>query len=425
MKIRIILFSILGLLYWWPELLVQDTLTTGRMVVFLFIGCMVLSGHLWKISKWLSASFLSLSASVCYNTLFNRTIMLRGSLSGDPVATINLSSVLGLMIVLSGILIVLWSFHYHSLHRHGLGLARMISIVGAVSGIISILQYCGIEWPYSLYSGNSMSLGDPPGLFGNPGIAGGTLAMILPLAIYSMPITVLPIVAGLLLSKSTIGFVAAAIGTTYYFAFNFKSLAIVSMVLISIAAFAYYADSHRFHNVPRLRVWKATAYLWPRYPRSRFDGDQELKLNTESILFGHGLRMFRLRFPYWDYRKFNIGLIKEKHGNERIARDVVGMGKDRKLTAKDVSVGGTAWTHAHNEFIHILFEAGLVTMVSILGLLAFVIRRLFSNLKCEDRAWGTVILAGLVFAMWSFPFHSVPSAAVFAVGMGQLLRGGV
>ena len=101
------------------------------------------------------------------------------------------------------------------------------------------------------------------------------------------------------------------------------------------------------------------------------------------------------------------------------------MGKDRKLTAKDVSVGGTAWTHAHNEFIHILFEAGLVTMVSILGLLAFVIRRLFSNLKCEDRAWGTVILAGLVFAMWSFPFHSVPSAAVFAVGMGQLLRGGV
>ena len=321
----------LCLVYWWPDLLVQDTLTTGRMVVFLYGGCILLTSNLMKINKWLGFTFLSLATSVCYNTLFNRTVMLRSSMSGDPIATINLSSLLGLMVVASGMLLVFWSFNYHAGTRNGLKLAKIISLVGATSGIISILQYCGIEWPYSLYSGNSMSLGDPPGLFGNPGIAGGTLAMILPLAIYSMPITVLPIVAGLLLSKSTIGFVAAAIGTTYYFAFNFKSLAIVSMVLISIASFAYYADSHRFNNVPRLRVWKATTWLWPRYPKSKLGQNQELKVDAKSILFGHGLRMYRIRFPYWDYRKFNIGLIKEKHGNERIARDVVGMGKDRKL----------------------------------------------------------------------------------------------
>ena len=409
------------LLYWWPNLLVPDTLSTSRMVMFIFIGCMVLAGYLLNANKWLAFSFISLAISVSYNVLNNRTVLLRGSLYGDPVATINLSPVLGLTVVAMGLLIVLWSFH----HGNGRSLAKIIAGIGGLGGIVSVLQYCGIEWPfYSLYAGNSMSLGAPPSFFGNPGIAGGTFSLILPLAIWSFPIMVPAIVAGVLLSKSTIGFIAMVIAAIYYFAFNFKSVATILGLLILVSAFAYYADSHRFSDIPRLRIWKATAWLWPRSLRGKFDGNQNLKVDTKSIIFGHGLRMFRARFPIWDYRIFGIGVIREKHENERVARDVIGDGKHRKLVSKDVSVGGTTWNHSHNEFIQTLFEAGLIVILPLIGLLSYVFRRLFSGLRGENRAWATVVLAGLVFALWSFPFHSVPSATIFAVSLGQFLRGG-
>ena len=407
------------LIYWGPALLAPNHFDTGHFIAFALAGCMYLAWKLGQREKWLGWTYAALILGTGVNLFTNRTVLIKGVRNGALLVDFTLAPLLGLFAVGAAVCILLWASGLgpSSLSRgqshHGpvraRGLCRVIVYIAAMSGLMSVLQWLGIRWPDIYGVDPVVAVGGPVGLWGNPGLNGITLALTLPLALWSLPWAVPPILAGLALSNSVIAFIAACVAVAYYLSW-WKTFAAALVLVVALGLALEYHPKEKMSQ--RLRVWKATAWLYPRYPVGRFRGDKAIPISPVSATFGWGLQMFKRRFPIWDYRKFHIGLIREKGGPD----------KDRIKTGKDVVAVGTAWDHPHNEFISLLYEGGPVAIVPFLLFVGGFLHRL-RGLKGEARAMGACLIAGLVSALWSFPFYFAPSAAILAVAAGRLTAG--
>lgn len=399
------------LLLWWPYLVAPGVFQTTKTLMFVFVGMVFLGGWVWRREKWLGLFVWAITASTAFNVFSNRTLLL--SSEGDSiVANFTLSPVFSLMMLGMGLVIFLWA----SQGGNYRGVAKAISIMAALNVFVSVGQLLGFRFP-DVYGGDPMVLGVPPGLFGNPGLSGGVMAMALPLSVVSMPFLVPVLWFGLFIAKSAIGVLAGFVAFLYVFKF-WKS-ALVSGLLALIIFFSVFdapkLDTHS-GDLQRLRVWKATFWLWPRFPEGRFLGDQNLDFSWESSVFGWGLGMFKKRFPYWDYRKFGISLIREEPQQDLVSP------KGRVKTGEGVFAVGESWLQTHNEYLQVLFEGGLISFIPLMGYVASVGKRMRKK-SGEMRMWAGCLVAGLIFGLWHFPAHSAQTAVVIAIAAGRVAAG--
>ena len=400
------------LIWWGPGLLAPHRFDTAHMITFILVGCLWLAWKLGQREKWLGWTYTALIIGTGVNLFTNRTVLLKGMRDGAVRADITLVPLLGCLSIGAAVCIFLWAANLSASDSRFL--AKSIAFVGAISGVLGIIQ---------LYSGDFMGIygvnpvkdvGASVGLWGNPGLQGITLALTLPLALFALPWASIPIMAGLVASKSVIGFLAAATATVYYLSL-IKIWWVILILAVAFTVFLKIEDPQSFRHLDRLRVWKATAWLWPRYPTGRFLGDKSLPVSAISSTFGWGLGMFKKRFPIWDYRSFRIGLIREEGPPD----------KDRTRTGENTTVTGRPWHHPHNEFLSLLFEGGpaaiLPFLVFVFGFLLPTTRH--KDIRGEARAFGACLLAGLVSALWHFPFHFVPSAVILSIAASRLSVG--
>lgn len=387
------------LLWWWPGLIAPESFTTGHWTAFLALGFLAVGIVVTRRNLWLGLTLIGFSVSAAFNVLSNRTVLLRMGTDGlhaDFTWT-------PMMVAASAALAaVIWMWLSEAKEKP---LAVSISLAAALSGALSLAQYLGYRWPY-VYVGDPMDLGSPPGLFGNPGLHGGALAMSFPLALTFLPAAVPFAALGLFLAKSSAGAAATAFSVIYLYG---KSRYLILAVLFATLVILY--DSPIFKvsaDMQRLRVWKATLWLWPRYPEGRFLGDQDLPISWKSIVFGWGPGMYAKRFPIYDYRLFRIGLIRETESQPD---------KDRVKTGPGVTFTARPYTHPHNEFLSLLFEGGLVTFLPFLGFIGWFVWKA-KRAEGKARAWFASLLAGLIFALWHFPFHS-PQLGLLLLAAGS------
>ena len=393
--------------WWWPDLLAFSRIEMGRWVAISCLAGLLMAWRIYSKDRWLGLTLAGLSISTAFNMLTNRTALVHGTPQG-PTVTFTTSPLLALLTVLAlGMVFLIASEIKPSISKR---IAKAFVMVGVFSGALSVWQWFGGRWP-GIYPGDPMDLGAAPGLFGNPGLQGGILAVLMPLSLAFMPILFPVLLAGLLLSKSSIGVLAATVAIPYMLG-SWKFL--LTLGLVGLVAFVFLVDRPKGAELERLKVWKATFWLWPRYPKGRLLGDQRLPFSWESATFGWGLSMFSKRFPLWDYRLFRIGLIREEE-----PETLAGGAHDRTKTGEGVTARGSSWIRTHNEYLQLLFEGGLVSFLPFLAFLAFLGLRLEKAAR-ETRVWAASLLAGLVFALWHFPFQTAASALVLSFATGRL-----
>lgn len=281
---------------------------TAHMITFILVGCLWLAWKLGQREKWLGWTYTALIIGTGVNLFTNRTVLLKGMRDGAVRADITLVPLLGCLSIGAAVCIFLWAAKLSASDSHFL--AKAIAFIGAMSGILGAIQVFGGDF-LGIYGVNPVKdVGASVGLWGNPGFR-DTLALTLPLALFALPWASIPIIAGIAASKSVIAVLATAVALVYYFSL-IKVWWAILILAVAITVSLRMEDPQSYRHLDRLRVWKATAWLWPRYPTGRFLGDKSLPVSATSATFGWGLGMFKKRFPIWDYRLFRIGLIREE-----------------------------------------------------------------------------------------------------------------
>jgi len=251
------------------------------------------------------------------------------------------------------------------------------------------------------------------GTFGNPDAVAGYLATVIPFAFGVWQLTAKPEVevrwirmlgmmtflAGVFVLPATLirgAWLAVAAGTGFCLFYKYRLWfklrevfttkwrrvggAFIALLLVSAVMIGLYRlkpDS----AYGRLLIWKITSEMIAQFP-----------------LFGLG------------YDRYTV-----EYGNAQAAYFASGRG-----TPYEEQLAGNVH-HAHNEYLQVLAEGGIVGLVIVVSVALFalwVTRRLFSQTNVDDIISGRVLLVSaraslvaiLVSSLFSFPVHILPTA---------------
>jgi len=95
-----------------------------------------------------------------------------------------------------------------------------------------------------------------------------------------------------------------------------------------------------------------------------------------------------------------------------------GLGECRRLLPmiqpKEYTDSNQTWTHTHNEYLNLLFDAGLIGLIIFIGLIVTSFRR------AKNIAFACGLVAILVNSIGFFPFHTSPIGYLALIYLGGL-----
>ncbi len=260
----------------------------------------------------------------------------------------------------------------------------------ATAALVFVQRIRLAPWLFSEFDASA----DPVySVFGNSGLLGGYLAMAIPIAFHRALTTsrittslsvIIVITPALVLSGSRASWLAALIGTLVVFPYRAISpqrtvatgIALTAAIILTFSLFSETRSAawpaEDFTETMRLRLW-----FW----------DGAVRMFAAHPITGVGLGNFQFWSPLY---QGDALLANASH-------------KSNELHTQ----------YAHNEFLHVTAETGIIGI----ALCLWMVLRLA---RCRGPEWGAVI-AAIVFGMFHFPMHSAPHALVILLFAAILL----
>lgn len=268
---------------------------------------------------------------------------------------------------------------------------------------------------------------EPSGFFGLPAFLGNYIGAVLPICM-SLTWALVPFVlVGLFFSKSSFSIVAALVGFMFLMFFKGRKWFIASLVISSLLCGVYIVKydmpSGQFER--RIKAWgQIENKAWDK----QFFGHGlgSLKDNllieikpTDNFFFGNDMDVLKKTLVVETYKNDKIDLSRyinnefEKHSITQIDHEMERHG-----------MGLEIWSEAHNEYLQLFFELGLIGLFLILGFIYDLLRRAFKYGSKDTAPLVASFLAILVISFGHFPFHLARTAGPLIV-LIALLEGSV
>ena len=233
-------------------------------------------------------------------------------------------------------------------------LLNLICVIGIVNALYAVVQLADMDWIFRSVAG---SLDDPEvGLMGNSNFLSALLAFSFPAFLRPRWRWGLPLVLfGLYLAKTSLGVLSVA-GGLVFLAATKRQFYLFYLVPLAALAYVLLIDAP---GMERLGVWKNGLKAWLQHP-----------------WLGSGI-------GHW------------------------------KIVFCKPMVTGTVWKTAHNEFLQMLFEMGIIFPVIVFGYLVRCFRRYRPH--CWMSATGLIIV--IINSAGNFPFHIAITAMIAILWM--------
>ncbi len=202
------------------------------------------------------------------------------------------------------------------------------------------------------------------GTIHNPMMLASFIVCLSPFLLLHNKLNIIPIVAALLLSKSSGAIFSIAAGLFFYMSLTVKSKTkkIAVLLLIAILCFAYTYKDGKFQAFNKI---ERRGPIWAR----------ALKASAVHPIMGYGIGTFQVVFPV-----LAEGIMTSHPG---------------PWTYEWTEGDWIAWRKAHNCWLQILFETGLIGLFLFLGFVCTLFFKLWRHSKIETTAMpltGLVIL---------------------------------
>ncbi|HIE43379.1 MAG TPA: hypothetical protein EYP78_01105 [Candidatus Omnitrophica bacterium] len=270
-------------------------------------------------------------------------------------------------------------------------------MVGTMVSLYALIQYSlhfPLPWKYNFKGGVFSTLG-------NPNRLAGYLILILPFCLDSLYrekrvkvkvgllVILLILLGGLLLTRTEGAFLATLISILMFlFLVNRKKFsrwnrANKLILLLFIVTFVFTVIPLIFKSLPEYSInWRL--FIWKT----------SLSMVKEKPFFGWGIGGLERNYPLFQ--------------------------QATRLSMKEASSPFTQETHAHNDYLQILVENGVVGLGLFLGIfVAFFREQLFCKRENLDIPLVCSITAFLTFSLTSFPLYMVNPALVLWVFLGM------
>ena len=191
----------------------------------------------------------------------------------------------------------------------------------------------------------------------SPDQLGTFFALTLPVALYIHPLFALLSLAGIFISKSAFAFISGISGGLIYFYFIRKKIFKILLILILPIFLLFY---FKYADKLTSADFKTRGGVWKYAIQSTLKGNiniehfgNNITIKTNS-LYGYGLGKFLLYFPFVPQKSNHFNFATEK------------------------------FNHAHNDYIEIFFELGIIGIISLIALLTNFFKNFISAKKSKE-----------------------------------------
>lgn len=289
-------------------------------------------------------------------------------------------------------------------------------LIGTVHAALALVQWAG--YPPILWLSPKWQLVDPKhvvGFVGNTWHLAAYLAFILPLALdrfepwwANLAIYVL-IVGALVYTQSTAAIIAAGAGFLVYggraLLHSYRRWVLVGVALAIPLWIGFFDPPHAF-GLERYYIWRTTVKMLPLPGfRTRIPTVFPKKLflpESSAVFIGYGPSSYQVLFPAMSGR-FNGDTWFNYHHPEG--------SKNRS----NINV------HAHNEWLQVWFEHGVIGFVMVMGALWWLVKRTLPFMGVlEVRRLAAVLVAVFVHSMFFQTLHMAQLATIGVVAAAGL-----
>jgi O-antigen ligase len=236
---------------------------------------------------------------------------------------------------------------------------------------------------------------DLMGIMGIKAASGMILAMGVPIAFRFNKYLPLLLFFPLALSECSSALVAALLAYAFCLSFAHKKL-VIGLLLVSLLGGGIYIakDYQTGMFEDRFKLWKPVLRDAMKHP-----------------ITGWGLDSFR---NVSKYKRFNyFKNVRTRESAKMYPTDKPGQMRSRKDFFKE---GDTVdpWDNAHNEFIMVFFEYGIVGLLILFGLIRDIKRR-FNSSNINVLCIAGVFISLLIMSIGQFPFHLARVGFIFPI----------
>jgi len=259
-------------------------------------------------------------------------------------------------------------------------------LIKVMAGIAILTALWGIfQWSTGLYWPFKFSLTDlvPVAALDNGPNYAAFLAITFPLVCYIHPLATIPLLAGIIISKSMTAFIAALAGMFFIYP-SWKFIAGFCIVL-TLFFFAFKTEITNFPSsslLTRLQVW-----------------EESLKLAYNKPYIGFGAGSYKVIMPQYMAQR-----------NAKSETRLTSLGH------KEV------WDNPSNDFIKIAFEHGFIAVIIVLSGISAIVWRYFNIIKIKESQILFGSFAALLIVCSGYSIFLNPTNAIWAAIIVALLN---